>query len=52
MKDTVRGFCAVAESAESVGEVINIGSGHEISIGDCATMIAELMETEAKWESE
>ncbi|MGA7859484.1 MAG: NAD-dependent 4,6-dehydratase LegB [Terracidiphilus sp.] len=52
VKDTVRGFCAVAESAESVGEVINIGSGHEISIGDLATMIAELMETEAKWESD
>src|SRR6266704_2308793 len=31
--DTVDGFIAVAESDQSVGEVINIGSNYEISIG-------------------
>jgi dTDP-glucose 4,6-dehydratase len=52
--DTVSGFLAVARSEKSVGEVINIGSGFEISIGDTAHMIAEMMglgveiETEAK----
>lgn len=41
--DTVRGFISVMESPNSVGEVINIGSGQEISIGDLAHLIAELM---------
>ncbi len=42
--DTVRGFSAVAFSDKSVGEVINIGSGYEISIGDTAKLIAEVNE--------
>ena len=41
--DTVRGFIAVAESDAALGEVINIGSGFEISIGDMATAAAEAM---------
>ena len=41
--DTVAGFVAVAESPRSVGEVINTGSGHEISIGDLAKTIGRLM---------
>jgi dTDP-glucose 4,6-dehydratase len=41
--DTVRGFIAVAESDKSVGEVINIGSNFEISIGETAQVIADIM---------
>ena len=41
--DTVEGFIKVAESPRSVGEVINIGGGFEISIGDLATKICSLM---------
>lgn len=41
--DTVRGFIAAAESDKSVGEVINIGSNYEISIGDTVKLISELM---------
>jgi NAD dependent epimerase/dehydratase len=41
--DTVAGFVAVAETERSVGRVINIGSGLEISIGDTARLIAEVM---------
>lgn len=41
--DTVRGFVAVAEADTAVGEVINVGSNFEISIGDTAAMIAERM---------
>lgn len=52
VKDTVNGFCAVADSAQSVGEVINIGSGFEISIGDTARLIAELMGVEIEFESD
>jgi len=46
VKDTVRGFVAVAESDKSVGEVINIGSNFEISVGDTAQLIAEVMNVE------
>lgn len=43
VKDTVSGFIAVANSEKSVGQVINIGSNYEISIGDTVQLIAEGM---------
>jgi NAD dependent epimerase/dehydratase len=43
VKDIVRGFLAVAGSESAVGEVINIGSGFDISIGDTARLIADVM---------
>jgi NAD dependent epimerase/dehydratase len=43
VQDTVRGFVAVAECDAAVGQVLNIGSNYEISIGDTARLIAELM---------
>lgn len=50
--DTVRGFIAIAESDKSVGEVINVGSNFEISIGDTVQMIAEVMGVEIEIETE
>lgn len=41
VKDTVRGFIAIAKSDRSIGEVINIGSNFEVSIGDTVRIIAE-----------
>ncbi len=41
--DTVRGFIHAAAAEASIGEVVNIGSGFEISIGDTVALIAELM---------
>lgn len=41
--DTVRGFEAVLRSEQSIGEVINIGSNYEVSIGETAAAIAEVM---------
>jgi dTDP-glucose 4,6-dehydratase len=41
--NTVDGFLAVAESPAAVGEVINIGSGREISVGDLAQLIVRLV---------
>jgi NAD dependent epimerase/dehydratase len=41
--DTVGGFVAALETRAGIGEVVNIGSGFEISIGDTARLIAELM---------
>jgi dTDP-glucose 4,6-dehydratase len=43
VQDTVAGFIKIAESPRSVGEVINIGSGFEISIGDLAAKICALI---------
>ncbi len=43
VSDTVAGFIAALKSEESVGEVINIGSDFEISIGDTAHTIAKVM---------
>jgi len=52
VKDTVCGFIAVAESDRSVGEVINVGSNYEISIGETARLIAEVMGAEIEIETE
>ncbi|HWA70573.1 MAG TPA: NAD-dependent 4,6-dehydratase LegB [Rhizomicrobium sp.] len=41
--DTVAGFLAALDSPNSVGEVINIGSNFEISVGDTARLIADVM---------
>jgi len=41
--DTVAGFVAVTKSDSTVGEVINIGSNYEISIGETVQLIAEIM---------
>jgi dTDP-glucose 4,6-dehydratase len=44
--DTVDGFIAALESRDGLGEVVNLGSNHEISIGDVATLVARLMGVE------
>lgn len=43
VKDTVAGFVAAMESDAGLGEVINFGSNFEISIGDTAKLIADVM---------
>ena len=45
VEDTVSGFLSALESDQGVGEVINLGSGFEISIGDTVKLISDLMET-------
>lgn len=49
VQDTVRGFIAVAECDEAVGQVLNIGSNYEISVGDTAALIAKLMGRKVKF---
>jgi NAD dependent epimerase/dehydratase len=44
VKDTVNGFIATAESDQTIGEVINIGSNFEISIGETVRIISEIMQ--------
>ncbi|MEK5483883.1 MULTISPECIES: NAD-dependent 4,6-dehydratase LegB [unclassified Viridibacillus] len=43
VKDTVSGFISVLNSEKSLGEVINVGSNYEVSIGETAEMIADIM---------
>ena len=45
--DTVEAFIRVA-AAETVGQVVNIGSGAEISIGDLAHLILRLIESKSR----
>jgi len=44
--DTVAGFIAALNNDASIGQVINLGSNYEISIGDTAKTIAEVMGAE------
>jgi NAD dependent epimerase/dehydratase len=46
VQDTVAGFIAALDSERGVGEVVNLGSNFEISIGDTAKLIAEVMGVE------
>lgn len=45
--DTVSGFLAVAGCERAVGEVVNIGSGREISIGDLVALLIAITGSEA-----
>lgn len=46
VKDTVKGFLAVAQSEDSIGKVINVGYGKGISIGELANKILSLLQKE------
>ncbi|WP_352404927.1 NAD-dependent 4,6-dehydratase LegB [Sporanaerobacter acetigenes] len=43
VKDTVEAFISVAESDKTIGQVVNAGLNHEISIGDLANKIIEII---------
>lgn len=48
VQDTVSGFIAALQSDHGIGEVVNFGSNFEISIGDTAALIAEVMNAEVE----
>lgn len=50
--DTVSGFMAVAASKKSVGEIINIGSGRGVTIGQTARLIMDLTGRRAEIKTE
>jgi dTDP-glucose 4,6-dehydratase len=41
--DTVKGFVRAAESPEAIGNVVNLGTGSEISIGNLAGLILKIL---------
>ena len=47
VEDTVAGFLAVAACDRALGEVVNIGSGREISIGDLVRLLVQITGSDA-----
>lgn len=47
--DTCRGFLELARCDKAIGEVVNIGSNYEISIGDTLNLIRELMKSDVEF---
>ncbi|HOW43074.1 MAG TPA: NAD-dependent 4,6-dehydratase LegB [Candidatus Omnitrophota bacterium] len=52
VRDTVAGFVKAAATDRAVGEVVNLGTGSEISIGDLAKLIARLLHADIAVESD
>lgn len=48
VKDTVSGYIKIAEADTCIGEVLNLGTGRGISIGDLINLIMKLMNKEVK----
>jgi NAD dependent epimerase/dehydratase len=49
VKDTCRGFIELAACEQAIGEVVNIGSNYEISVGDTLELIKRLMQSDVKF---
>ena len=49
VRDTVGGFIALAQCDAAVGQVVNVGSNYEVTIGDTARLIAEVMGREVEF---
>ena len=47
--DTCRGFLELALCDKAIGEVVNIGSNYEISVGDTLNLIRELMHSNVEF---
>lgn len=49
VSDTCRGFIQLAECDKAIGEVVNIGSNYEISVGDTLSLIREIMNSDVEF---
>jgi len=49
VEDTCRGFLALAEADETIGQTVNIGSNFEISVGDTLNIIKGLMDSDVQF---
>ncbi len=47
--DTCRGFLELANSDNAIGEIVNIGSNFEISVGDTLKLIREIMASDVEF---
>lgn len=48
VEDTCRGFLALSRCDAAIGETVNMGSNHEITIGDLLALIARVMGVEVE----
>lgn len=48
VKDTAKGFIAIAKSEKTIGEEINIATNSEISVGDLAQKLIDIINPKAK----
>lgn len=46
--DTTQGFISIANELSTIGEEINVGTGREISIGDLAQMLINIINPQAR----
>lgn len=46
VSDTVAGFIAAMHAPAAIGEVVNLGSGFEISVGDAVSLVGDLMQVD------
>jgi len=49
VEDTCRGFIALAECEDAIGQTVNIGSNYEISIGDTLNLIKDIMKSDVEF---
>jgi NAD dependent epimerase/dehydratase len=49
VEDTCRGFIALANSDKTIGEIVNIGSNFEISVGDTLNLIKKIMKSDVEF---
>ena len=47
--DTIQGFVALAKSDKTIGEIVNIGSGVEVSVGSTLNLIKEIMDSDVEF---
>ena len=50
--DTCRGFMALAECDNAIGETVNVGSNYEISVGDTLNLIKGIMNSDVEFITE
>jgi NAD dependent epimerase/dehydratase len=49
VEDTCRGFIALAEAEQAIGETVNIGSNFEISVGETLNLIKSIMGSDVEF---
>lgn len=52
VEDTCMGFLEIAKSEKTVGEIVNIASNYEISVGDTLNLIKKIMNSDVEFLTE
>jgi len=49
VEDTCRGLIALAECEAAIGQIVNVGSNYEISVGDTLNLVRDLMKSDVEF---